>query len=197
VFVDGADPALSALVERLGAALDPGPVPGPDSLILVAPLGQDCADICADKGYPPARTVGIEGFFGHDGPRRCLAAPVGADPAVVAAAQALFARDGARVTLCNDSVALVAQRIVAVIVNLGCEIAQQRVASPADIDTAVRIGLGYPDGPLALGDALGAPRILTVLEGLFRLTGDPRYRPSGWLRRRARLGLSLRTPDPV
>jgi 3-hydroxybutyryl-CoA dehydrogenase len=61
----------------------------------------------------------------------------------------------------------------------------------------VRLGLGYPVGPLALGDRIGAGRILAILEALQRTTGDPRYRPSLWLRRRARLGISLTTPDLV
>jgi len=57
------------------------------------------------------------------------------------------------------------------------------------------LGLGYPRGPLGFGDALGPSRVLRVLEGMHRLTGDPRYRPSLWLARRARLGVSLLTPD--
>jgi 3-hydroxybutyryl-CoA dehydrogenase len=81
------------------------------------------------------------------------------------------------------------------IVSIGTEIAQQRIASPADIDTAVRIGLGYPLGPLAMGDALGPATVLEILENMHRLTGDPRYRPGAWLRRRAKLGLSLLHED--
>ena len=64
--------------------------------------------------------------------------------------------DGVPVTVIHDSPGFVAQRVVATIVNIGCDIAQQRIASPEDIDRAVTLGLGYPHGPLALGDALGA-----------------------------------------
>ena len=74
-------------------------------------------------------------------------------------------------------------------------IAQQRVASPADIDLGVRLGLGYPMGPLAMGDALGPRRVLGILEQMLAITGDPRCRPSPWLRRRALLGLSLLSTD--
>jgi 3-hydroxybutyryl-CoA dehydrogenase len=94
-----------------------------------------------------------------------------------------------------DSPGAVAQRIAAAVVNVGCDIAQQRIAAPDDIDPAVERGLGYPRGPLALGDALTPARVLQVLEGLYRLTGDPRYRPSLWLRRRVALGVPLTTPD--
>jgi 3-hydroxybutyryl-CoA dehydrogenase len=80
-------------------------------------------------------------------------------------------------------------------VNIGCDIAQQRIATPADIELAVTLGLGYPNGPLAWGDKLGARRVLAVLEGLQAFSGDPRYRPSPWLKRRALLGVSLATPE--
>ena len=53
------------------------------------------------------------------------------------------------------------------------------------------LGLGYPHGPLALGDTLGATTILTILRNMHGVLGDPRYRPSPWLARRAQLGLSL------
>jgi 3-hydroxybutyryl-CoA dehydrogenase len=81
------------------------------------------------------------------------------------------------------------------VVNVSCDIAQQRIAAPGDIDDGARIGLGYPAGPLELGDQLGPRTILGILEGVHRVTGDMRYRPSLWLRRRAQLGLSLRAAD--
>ena len=111
------------------------------------------------------------------------------------AGHALFAADGVPVTVIHDSTGFVAQRIVATIVNIGCDIAQKQIASPRDIDLAVTLGLGYPHGPLALGDALGARTILTILRNIHAVLGDPRYRPSPWLARRAQLGLSLTQPD--
>jgi len=38
-------------------------------------------------------------------------------------------------------------------------------------------------------------RILGILETLHDFYGDPRYRASPWLKRRARLGVSLLTPE--
>ena len=46
-----------------------------------------------------------------------------------------------------------------------------------------------------MGDALGAKKILAVLEAMHDLYQEPRYRPSPWLRRRAQLGVSLLTPE--
>ena len=111
------------------------------------------------------------------------------------AAHALLAADGVPVSVINDSPGFVAQRVVAHIVNIGCDIAQMRIAAPAELDRAVMLGLGYPKGPLAMGDALGAKKILGVLEAMHDIFQEPRYRPSPWLRRRAQLGLSLLTPE--
>ena len=99
------------------------------------------------------------------------------------------------VSVIRDSAGFVAQRVVAHIVNIGCDIAQQRIAAPADIDAAVRLGLGYPRGPLELGDALGPSKVLAILRGLQEAYGDPRYRPSPWLMRRAALGVPLTTEE--
>ena len=81
------------------------------------------------------------------------------------------------------------------IVNVGCDIVQQRSASPEDLDSAVMLGLGYPKGPLAMGDAIGAPKVLAILEAMHAFYAEPRYRPSPWLKRRAKLGVSLLTPE--
>src|SRR6186713_1712204 len=89
----------------------------------------------------------------------------------------------------------VAPRLLAMIVNIGTRIAELRIATPSDIDTAVELGLNYPKGPLALGDVLGPGRVLAVLDGMQAITHDPKYRATTWLRRRARLGVSLHTPD--
>ena len=81
------------------------------------------------------------------------------------------------------------------IVNVGTRIAELRIAAPGDIDIAVELGLNYPKGPLALGDALGPANVLAVLDGMHTVTLDPKYRATTWLRRRARLNVSLHTPD--
>ena len=110
-------------------------------------------------------------------------------------AHSLLASDGVPVSVIKDSPGFVAQRVVAHIVNVGCDIAQMRIAAPEDLDRAVVLGLSYPRGPLAMGDAAGAARVLAVLEAMHDFYQEPRYRPSPWLRRRARLGVSLLTPD--
>jgi len=79
------------------------------------------------------------------------------------------------------------------IANLGCYMAEIGLASPADIDLAMQLALNYPLGPLALAEDLGAMETLRILEQLQAITGEDRYRPTMWLKRRARLGLSVHT----
>ncbi|MGE0311586.1 MAG: 3-hydroxyacyl-CoA dehydrogenase [Lautropia sp.] len=191
--------ALRALLERLGArVVDDADALGDDGFVLIAPLGIDASGYCARHGLPASRTIAIDTLFdpGASGcARRVLMPTVATDARRRDAAAALFARDGVAVSMLRDSTGFVAQRIIAMIVSIGTEIAQQRIASPADIDLAVRLGLGYPLGPLAMGDELGPVRILEILGAVFETTGDPRYRPGGWLRRRAQLGLPLSLAD--
>jgi len=177
---------------RLGIELSTASEAPDDALIIVTPYGEDVSTAVYTQGLDPARTVGIDTLNGlKAGQRRTLMVSPATEPRWRDAAHALFAADGAAVSVVQDSPGFVAQRIVACIVNIAADIAQQRIATPEDIDQAVRLGLGYPMGPLALGDALGAARILEILRNMQRVTGDPRYRPSLWLQRRVQLGMSL------
>lgn len=182
--------ALAALAARNGAHVENLSRPSDAALCIVTPLGSDASSACAAAGLDPARTVAIDCLTGLDKRRTLMTTPL-TTPAMRDAAHGLFAADGVSVSVIRDSMGFVAQRILAMIVNIGCDIAQQRIAAPADIDRAVTLGLGYPQGPLALGDAIGPSRVLAILETLQACSGDPRYRPSPWLRRRALLGASL------
>jgi 3-hydroxybutyryl-CoA dehydrogenase len=70
-------------------------------------------------------------------------------------------------------------------------VAERGIADTTDIDLAARLALGYPSGPLELGDELGPELIVEILDGLLRFTGDPRYRTSGWLRMRMECAMPL------
>jgi 3-hydroxybutyryl-CoA dehydrogenase len=160
----------------------------------VAPLGLDASAAALEHELDPARTVAVDALFGFTKRRTLMVNPLTTKTARDAA-HALLASDGVAVSVINDSPGFVAQRVVAHIVNVGCDIVQMRIATPEDLDRAVMLGLGYPKGPLAMGDAVGAKKILAVLQNMHELYQEPRYRPSPWLRRRAQLGASLLTPE--
>lgn len=184
--------SVSDLISALGGSLENGERPSTEALCIVTPLGKDATTTALDENLDPTRTIAIDTLFGLDKHRTLMTTPV-TTAVMREAANGLFAGDGTPVSVINDSAGFVAQRVVALIVNISCDIAQQRIASPQDIDLGVTLGLGYPKGPLAWGDSLGAQRILTILEEMSTFYGDPRYRPSPWLKRRAKLGISLLT----
>ncbi|MBS0526311.1 MAG: 3-hydroxyacyl-CoA dehydrogenase [Proteobacteria bacterium] len=192
VVMDSHNEKLVQLVVAAGArtlAIDDGRSP-----ILVAPIGKDATTTAVERGLDPGRTVAVD-LTGDANKRLTIMMPPNGDHQVRDAAAAMFAKAGCKVTLIKDSPGFIAQRMVAMIANLGCEMAMIGIASAADIDTAMTLGLNYPRGPLALADWLGVKECHEILVQLQAITGDDRYRPSQWLRRRALLGMSATTPE--
>ncbi len=93
--------------------------------------------------------------------------------------------------LVADRVGLATPRVLAMLVNEACYTLQEGTATAADIDRAMQLGTNYPRGPLAWGDALGAARVVAVLDALWADAHDGRYRVCPLLRTRAALGESL------
>ena len=183
---------LLQLLKDLGASVETGAQPSAEALILVAPLGFDVTTIAVVDRLDPARTLGIDMLIDDAATkRRVLATNPATRPDMRDAAHALFARDNKAVSIIRDSGGFVTQRVVATICNIAADICQQRICSPKDLEIAVTLGLGYPLGPLAMGDRYGPSNVLEVLFNMQTVYGDQRYRPSPWLRRRAAIGLSL------
>lgn len=186
---------LTALLKKLGAPLETSENPRAKALILVTPIGEDATTCAIVQKLDPKRTVAVDTLFPMVKRRTIMPTPI-TETAFRHAAHGLLASDGVPVTVCRDSPGFIAQRIVAMIVNIGCSIAQSRTAEPADIDKAVTLGLNYPNGPFRFGDVLGPGRIHEVLSAMLQVYADPRYRPNIWLTRRAKLGVSLLTAEP-
>ena len=197
VWIDPSEPDRKAVLASFfdgKVALDDGNKPGPKSVCVVIPFGMDATSAAIEAGVEPERTVASDIMLGLNGHRTLMTTPV-TDTDVRDQVHGLLAADGVGVTVIHDSPGFIAQRVIAAIVNVGCDIAQQRIATPADIDMAVRLGLAYPKGPIELGDMVGGARILSILEAMQTFYRDPRYRPSPWLIRRALLGIGLSTEE--
>ena len=183
---------LLQLLKNLGAKIETGVSASPNALMLVAPLGFDITTVAVVERLDPARTIGIDMLIDDAATkRRVLATNPATRTDMRDAAHALFARDGKAVSVIRDSGGFITQRVVATIVNIASDICQQGICNPKDLETAVTLGLGYPLGPLAMGDRYGPTNILEVLFNMQTVYGDQRYRPSPWLRRRGAIGLSL------
>jgi 3-hydroxybutyryl-CoA dehydrogenase len=164
-----------------------------DGVALIAPVGEDCSSACARLGLDPATTVAVD-FTMIDRRHLTLMTAPGGGAAAGPVADWLRA-NGYRVEVVKDSPGFVLQRILAMVANLGCELAQIGVGSPADIDTAMKLAQNYPKGPLEWAEHLGPAMVFEVMRQLQAITGSDRYRPSLWLRRRALLGLPIHQAD--
>ncbi len=191
--------------------IDDNAKPSPDSLVLLAIYGEDTTNAAIRYQVDPKQAVAIDMLTELKNHRTLMPSLITQEQ-FVAQAYALFssskvnkdldstqidAQEAVSATLITESTGFVAQRVIAMVINLGCDIAMQKIATPEDIDNAVKLGLGYPYGPISWGDHLGASRVLLILERIYGLTGDPRYRPSPWLQRRAKLAVSLFTQQAI
>lgn len=202
------DPAMAELVEQAGYRLadccadaelvvigDPELLVGrsfaPEILVLVEASTLSTTEIAATVTHPE-RVVGYGGI------------PSVLDRQLLEVAPGLLTRPdawqkaarfvqslGLDVEVIHDGPGLVAARIIACLVNEATFALQEGIASTADIDTAMRLGVNYPNGPLEWADAIGPGVILRVLEGIHRQTGEDRYRPCPLLRKLAATGGSF------
>ncbi len=198
-FVPGCAPAEKCFLVEPSAGLEEfcrtagleiAPVDDGQLPLLAAPLGEDATAFGLRCGIDHKRLVTVDLLADTDKRVTLMMAP-GADADLGEKIAAAIANSGRRVTAIKDSTGFIAQRMCAVVANLGCEMAQNNLAAPEGIDLAMRLGLNYPRGPLELADFLGAKNILEILTRMQALSGDDRYRPSPWLRRRADLGMSM------
>jgi 3-hydroxybutyryl-CoA dehydrogenase len=95
-----------------------------------------------------------------------------------------FQAAGIAVTPIDDIAGMAVLRVVCMLVNEAADVLAQHIATAADIDAAMQLGVSYPRGPLAWADQLGPAFVARVLDHLREHTGEARYRVSPALNRR-------------
>jgi len=183
-------PEMAPGLERL---VNEGRLTHGDGPNLIAPVGEDASTVCHRLGLDPTQTVAIDFTASNNRHLTIMTAPGGW--AVAASVADWLSGHDFRVEVVKDSPGFVLQRILCMVANLGCELAQIGVGSPAHIDLAMKLAQNYPLGPLEWAEHLGPATVHTVLRQLQNITGSDRYRPSLWLRRRALLGLPIHQAD--
>jgi 3-hydroxybutyryl-CoA dehydrogenase len=180
VTADRADPA---------AGLPGGLVELPSGALLAQCEGVTATALAATAGRP---VIVVDRVLDPGGATAIAIAPSDGCPVgSLAAAAGLFQAANLDVFVIDDVPGLIVTRTVAMLANLAADALASRVANAADIDTAMRLGVSYPLGPLAWADQWGVRTVLTILDNLENWYRDGRYRASPLLRRTALSGQAL------
>jgi len=166
------------------------------SPIIVELYGEDCAAYAARTGCDHKRLLALDMLFMSE-QSITLMLPTGFDQMLAGGFITTMKSNKINVITIKDSPGFVAQRIVGMVANLGCEMAHTGIAKPHDIDHALRIGLNYPMGPLEWVEKIGVGRCYEIIKSIQDITRDDRYRPSQWLRQRALLKLKIHSEDDI
>jgi 3-hydroxybutyryl-CoA dehydrogenase len=132
----------------------------------------------ASVTYRPKRCVGMH-FFNPVHKMKLLevvrALETGAE--TLAAAVEVGRRMGKEVVVIRESPGFITSRVNAMIGNEAFYMLQEGIASAADIDKALKLGLNHPMGPFELVDLVGLDTRLHILEYLHKTLGE-KYRPA-------------------
>jgi 3-hydroxybutyryl-CoA dehydrogenase len=99
-------------------------------------------------------------------------------PQALDAARQAFEASGLTVAVCNDRPGRIVNRLIRPVYNAVLRRLDERLATADEIDKTLRLGLGYPEGPLALLERTGLADHARVTEALYRALGDPAYAPA-------------------
>ncbi|MCC6531979.1 MAG: 3-hydroxyacyl-CoA dehydrogenase [Burkholderiales bacterium] len=103
--------------------------------------------------------------------------------AAIDAARAVFESAGLKVSVCRDVPGRIIDRLVRPYYNAALRRLDEGLASASDLDTTLKLGLGYPEGPIGLLERSGLAQHFDVTQALYEALGDPGYAPA----RRARV----------
>lgn len=151
-------------------------------------LGDECLGVHTgeSRGLEGSNVLGFARFrLGNSAPAPLVEVvrQPGSQPVAIAAAKAFFERLGLQVALCGDFSGRIVDRLVRPYFNAVLRRLDEGLASADDLDTTLKLGLGYPEGPVALLERTGLAAHCRVTQQLFDALGQEAYVPA----RRARI----------
>jgi 3-hydroxybutyryl-CoA dehydrogenase len=195
VFLEKAEREGDVVViigEKVGRALQTLTSADEKTAVLIE-LGTECLGVHTGerRGDEGSNVVGFARFRVGSAEPAGLVELVGqprTSPAAIAAATEIFESAGLQVAVCGDFDGRILDRLVRPYLNAALRRLDEGLASAADLDTTLRLGLGYPEGPIALLERTGLEHHHEVTKALFDALGDPAYAPA----RRARVAAQRR-----
>ena len=108
---------------------------------------------------------------------------------VVEDVSALAARLGKKPVVIGDKAGFIANALLFGYLNHAVSMVESRYATREDIDAAMRLGCGYPMGPLALLDLIGLDTAYEILDTMYRQSRDRLHAPAPILKQMVTAGL--------
>lgn len=198
VCICGDSPVARALIERLNASsigysqiasADGRVAQTPEAIIYVTD-GRMATHRARDTGI--ANTVLIDLALDYrTATRIALASAAQCTEAAALDAIGFLQACGLKVSRLHDVPGLAVMRTVAMLANEAADAVHQGVCSADAVDSAMRLGVNYPMGPLAWADQIGVNAIHDVLVNLGASYGEDRYRVSPRIRRQVFAGRNI------
>jgi len=188
---DGADLVIEAVVERMDVKHEvlrtAESAAASDAILATNTSAMSITEIVACLEHPE-RGVGMHFFNPVPKMRLCeLIRGLQTDAATMDRAEELARAMGKETVRVEDVPGFATSRINALIGNEAMRMFEEGVASAEDIDTAIRLGLNHPMGPLEMGDLVGWDTRLDILTYLADTLGE-RFRPTNLHRRMVAAG---------
>jgi 3-hydroxybutyryl-CoA dehydrogenase len=161
----------------------------PDAILATNTSALSITDIASATGRPH-KVIGMH-FFNPVAVMKLVEIVRGAhtDEDTVESIKSLSARLGKETVVIKDTPGFITSRMVSVIINEAACMLAEGIASPEDIDKAIKLGLGHPMGPLELADYTnGVGIVWENMTYMMQEFGDPKYRPSYLLTQMVRSG---------
>lgn len=184
VFLAGASAASDCMVViGAGAARAYATLAEQGAKLVLIELGHEClGDATGEKaGGEGGPVLGFSRFrMGTDAPTKLieLVKQPRTDAATLAQATALFEHHGFKVAVCNDRPGRIVDRLIRPYFNAALERLDDGLAEAADLDRALKLGLGYARGPIEWLESSGLAEHYDVSRALHEALADPVYQPS-------------------
>lgn len=192
VFIENADSSAAARVylgaragehyvrEEIREKASRGAAP-----FVLIELENECLGAWGDESTAsaaePSNVFGFARFrLGNAAPTNLieLVVPANPDQAALAAARKAFEDAGLVVAVCGDFPGRIVDRLIRPYYNAALRRLDERLATASDMDMTLRMGLGYPEGPIALLERTGLEHHYAITQALYEALGDPAYAPA-------------------
>jgi 3-hydroxybutyryl-CoA dehydrogenase len=155
-----------------------------DAPFVLVELGTECLGAYLNDDVNDDEAINVFGFarfrLGDAAPSNLieLVKPAGASDEALAWAKDAFTSAGLTVAVCGDFPGRIVDRLVRPYYNAALRRLDEKLASAADLDKTLCLGLGYPEGPIALLNRTGLQHHYSVTQALYEALGDSAYAPA-------------------